>query len=156
MIIFDRIKQVRKVLKMSQKELANAIGVSQKDISLLENGKKEFIPRKYFEYFLYRGIDLNSLFYESTDIRFIEKISEANSKKSIKSNKKKNHLIKSQHRTLSVFQEDRKKYISQQEIPKIGEILNQVLEGKVVPVLDKISKNLGFLVEYLSRDKQPE
>ncbi|XOD67303.1 MAG: helix-turn-helix domain-containing protein [Flavobacteriales bacterium Tduv] len=156
MVIFEKIKQVRKVLKMSQKELAETIGVSQKDVSLLENGKKEFIPRKYFEYFLSQGIDLNSLFYEDTDVRFIEKMSKVNSKKSNRINKNKNYLIIGQHGTLPVFQEEQKKYIPQQEIFKIQEILSQVLKGNVVPVLDKICRNLEFLVEYFDEDKQPK
>lgn len=63
MQLHEKFKEIRKkLLKMSQSELAMAFDATQKDISLLENGKKEFIPNRYLEYLTSQEIDLNSLF----------------------------------------------------------------------------------------------
>jgi len=46
MQIYHRVKEARKLLKMTQKELSDAIGISQKDVSLLESGKKSLLTQK--------------------------------------------------------------------------------------------------------------
>jgi transcriptional regulator with XRE-family HTH domain len=58
------------LLKMTQKELSDAIGSSQKDVSLLESGKKSFIPNEYIQYLYTRNIDINSLYQEDGEVRF--------------------------------------------------------------------------------------
>lgn len=63
MQIHEKFREIRKkLLNMSQTDLAKAFKATQKDISLLENGKKEFIPNRYLTYLVSENIDLNSLF----------------------------------------------------------------------------------------------
>lgn len=69
MKLYKKLKDIRvKFLKMNQSDLALAVGSFQKDIPLLENGNKEFIPNEYLEYFVKEGIDLNSLFHPDEKI----------------------------------------------------------------------------------------
>ncbi len=72
--IFERLKQAREGLSLSQKDAAEESGVSQKDISLLENGKREFIPNRYILFLSNRGIDLNSIFNEKREVAFVHPI----------------------------------------------------------------------------------
>ena len=44
----ERFSQIRKELGLTQKEFADLLGVSQRDISKLERGKYKNIPQKYF------------------------------------------------------------------------------------------------------------
>jgi transcriptional regulator with XRE-family HTH domain len=63
-LISKQLKQARKLLNISQIEAASSSGISQRDISQLENGKKEFIPTPYIQYLNNCGIDLNTIFTE--------------------------------------------------------------------------------------------
>lgn len=68
----QKIKVIRvKLLNMNQSEFACAVGSKQKDVSLLEKGKKEFIPKRYLEYFAKEGVDLNSLFHPEKEVSFL-------------------------------------------------------------------------------------
>jgi len=71
MQIYHRVKEARKLLKMTQKELSDAIGISQKDVSLLESGKKSFIPTEYIQYLYTMNIDINSLYEKEGEVRFL-------------------------------------------------------------------------------------
>lgn len=55
-------RQARELLGLSQHQLAEACGLTQRDISQLENNKREFIPTPIIQYLHDAGIDLNSLF----------------------------------------------------------------------------------------------
>jgi len=59
-----KLKVVRNMLSLSQDEAAKFTGLSQRDISLLENGKREFTPTEYIYFLNNKGIDLNWLFNE--------------------------------------------------------------------------------------------
>lgn len=58
----DRLRQAREQTGLNQAETAKASGITQKDISLLEGGKKKFIPPEYIHFLYNQGIDLNWLF----------------------------------------------------------------------------------------------
>lgn len=58
----DRLKQARLQIGMNQEETAKTSGLTQKDISLLESGKKKFIPPEYIHFLYKNGTDLNWLF----------------------------------------------------------------------------------------------
>lgn len=62
MEVYYKIKQARELLNQTQTEFANNIGVTQKDVSKIENGDKKFIPNKYIEYLISQGFDMNTLF----------------------------------------------------------------------------------------------
>lgn len=63
MFIPDRLKEARALLGLSQAELAKAVSMQQKDISLHENKTtKVLIPVRYLSFLHTQGIDLNSLF----------------------------------------------------------------------------------------------
>jgi phage repressor protein C with HTH and peptisase S24 domain len=57
----DRIKQAREQTGLNQQEAAKLSGLIQKDISLLEAGKKKFIPTEYIQFLYKKGVDLNWL-----------------------------------------------------------------------------------------------
>jgi len=65
---YSRLKEARLLLNLSQAEIADKSGVSQRDISQLESGKKIFIPTSYIQFLNHSGIDLNSLFSEGQTI----------------------------------------------------------------------------------------
>ena len=60
--LFFNLKAARESLKLSQLEAANLAGLSQRDISDLETGKKKFVPTEYIQLLNSKGIDLNSIF----------------------------------------------------------------------------------------------
>jgi transcriptional regulator with XRE-family HTH domain len=57
-----KLRTIRQEFKMTQLELAQASGLSQRDISQLENGRKEGLPKEYIQFLHTRGVDLNWLF----------------------------------------------------------------------------------------------
>jgi transcriptional regulator with XRE-family HTH domain len=57
-----RLKIIRRKLNLSQEKFATSAGVLQKDVSLLESGRKKFIPNEYILYLSNQGVDLNWLF----------------------------------------------------------------------------------------------
>ncbi len=62
MSIPKRLKQSRKLLKLTQEEIAVEIKLKQKDVSRFENGKVKFIPNHYLVFLFEKGINLNWLF----------------------------------------------------------------------------------------------
>lgn len=62
--VFDKLKQARELLNLSQIEAATQAGLDQRDISKLENGKAKFIPSNYIQFLHGKGIDINSLYNE--------------------------------------------------------------------------------------------
>lgn len=64
MLIYNKLKIARKLLSLSQREIEECVGLSQRDISLLENGKKKFIPTEYIQFLNKKGIYLEGLFDE--------------------------------------------------------------------------------------------
>lgn len=60
----QKLREIRTRLNLKQEQMAQQAGLSQRDISLLENGKKEFIPTRYIRFLNSVGIDLNWLFSE--------------------------------------------------------------------------------------------
>lgn len=64
MLIYNKLKIARKLLSLSQREIEECVGLSQRDISLLENGKKKFIPTEYIQFLNKKGICLEGLFDE--------------------------------------------------------------------------------------------
>lgn len=68
MDVFEKIKEARELLGLSQSQFAKRIGVTQKDVSILEGGNKKFIPNKYIEYLLGQSFDLNSIFDDSRSL----------------------------------------------------------------------------------------
>ncbi|MEL6534476.1 MAG: helix-turn-helix domain-containing protein [Bacteroidota bacterium] len=58
----QKLREIRTTLNLKQDQMASKAGLSQRDISLLENGKKEFIPTRYMRFLNRAGINLNWLF----------------------------------------------------------------------------------------------
>lgn len=69
-LISRKLKQVRLLLGLSQEDAARSCGITQRDISQLETGKKVFIHTEYIQYLHSRGVDLNTLFSES-EVRYV-------------------------------------------------------------------------------------
>ena len=57
--IFNRLKESRVALDLNQGEIAAKIGYTQKDVSLIEHGKKKFIPNEYILFLRKNGININ-------------------------------------------------------------------------------------------------
>lgn len=65
MLIYNKLKSTRRVLSLSQSDIEIETGLSQRDISQLENGKKKFIPTAYIQFLNKKNIPLNLLFDDS-------------------------------------------------------------------------------------------
>lgn len=65
---WGKLKIIRELLGYSQAEIAQKTGINQKDISLLEGGKKKFIPMEYIHFLYNENIDINSVYDDNTDI----------------------------------------------------------------------------------------
>ena len=72
MILKDKLKAARKLLNLTQTEMAKGIGVPQKVISLIESGKRDHIPTEYFYFLIENNIDLNKLFLKDGSVEFIK------------------------------------------------------------------------------------
>ncbi|GAA3934872.1 helix-turn-helix transcriptional regulator [Hymenobacter algoricola] len=57
-----KLRAIRQQLGLTQAKAAEASGLSQRDVSQLENGRKEGIPKEYMQFLHSQGIDLNWLF----------------------------------------------------------------------------------------------
>lgn len=64
----NKLKIARGLIGHTQDNAARESGLMQKDVSLLENGKKEFIPNEYILYLKKHKIDLNSIFDEAIQL----------------------------------------------------------------------------------------
>ena len=86
LFIPEKLKKARVLLRLSQSELAEAVAMQQKDISLHENkSTKTLIPVRYLLFLYSKGIDINTLFDATTEVRLrppsipaVEQILEAN------------------------------------------------------------------------------
>ena len=63
--VFNKIKEIRKSLNLTQAEFATAAGVNASDVSKLENGEKKFIDIDIIQFLKKKGVDINKLFDES-------------------------------------------------------------------------------------------
>lgn len=72
MLIYSKLKSIRKVLSLSQSDIEIETGLSQRDISQLENGKKKFIPTAYIQFLNKKNIPLNLLFDDSFSLSDFE------------------------------------------------------------------------------------
>lgn len=86
MLIYSKLKSIRKVLSLSQSDIEIETGLSQRDISQLENGKKKFIPTTYIQFLNKKNIPLNLLFDDSFSLPDFE---EAIAALSVKEGKEK-------------------------------------------------------------------
>lgn len=68
-LINSKLRQARKLLNLTQKQCEDFSGVTQKDISRLESGTREFIPDEYLFFLNEKGIDLNSIFTYNTEVQ---------------------------------------------------------------------------------------
>ncbi len=79
--IHNRLKEARKVLNLNQLVIAADLGIQQKTISEIENGKILNIPNTYIYYFYQKGISLEWI-YENKAPMMTENInSTSNSEK---------------------------------------------------------------------------
>lgn len=59
--IFSRFKDARKALGYKQEDFAIKLGISQRDVSQIETGKRQFISPDIIQFMHKNGIDLNWL-----------------------------------------------------------------------------------------------
>ena len=67
---FNKLKEARFLLRLSQAEMAKKSGVSPRDISQLENGKKVFIHTSFLQFLNDAGFDLNTLYDDQVNLVF--------------------------------------------------------------------------------------
>lgn len=70
--INSKLKQARKLLGKTQEQCGKDSGINQKEISLLESGKREFIPNEYLFFLNEYGVDLNTIFEYNTEVSLKE------------------------------------------------------------------------------------
>lgn len=75
---WDKLKQIRELKGLSQGDASDISGLKQKDISLLETGKKKFIPEEYILFLYNLGVDINSLYIDNIPIVWRENIHDIN------------------------------------------------------------------------------
>jgi len=79
MLIYSKLKEIRKHLKLTQKQIQDETGLSQRDISQLENGEKKFIPTSYIQFLNNNKVPLNKLYDDNVSIKdFINFVSDTN------------------------------------------------------------------------------
>ncbi|UKJ06392.1 helix-turn-helix domain-containing protein [Solitalea lacus] len=66
---YSHLRVTREQLGLTQKEAANASGISQRDISQLESGLKKFFPLAYILFLNHNGVNLNILFSNTLNIQ---------------------------------------------------------------------------------------
>jgi len=59
----------RKFLNLSQMQIAEKCGLTQRDISQIENGKRVFIPTNLINFYYEEGIDINSIYNLNEEVR---------------------------------------------------------------------------------------
>jgi transcriptional regulator with XRE-family HTH domain len=59
---YKKLVLLRESMKIKQGDFADTLCTSQKELSLLESGKKTFLPKWYMSYLLNENYDFNSLF----------------------------------------------------------------------------------------------
>jgi len=65
----EKIKQSRVALGLTQVEFANALGVSQNDVSKIEGGQRKFIPNTYIAFLIDQGYDIHTLFDDKAQLK---------------------------------------------------------------------------------------
>lgn len=68
MLLYDKLKQARLLLKLTQKDIQESTGLSQRDISQLENGEKKFVHTAYIQFLNKKNIPLDALYDEKVSI----------------------------------------------------------------------------------------
>lgn len=82
MLIYSKLKIARVHIGVSQTDAAKDSGVTQRDISQLENGEKKFIPTEYIQYLNRNNIPLELLFNDNISEKYFQYELENISKKS--------------------------------------------------------------------------
>lgn len=72
-MIYSKLKTIRELLGLNQSDASLKSGIAQKDISLLESGKKKFIPQEYILFLYNSGVDLNTLYDDELEISLDKK-----------------------------------------------------------------------------------
>jgi transcriptional regulator with XRE-family HTH domain len=69
---FEKIREARVEIGLNQGEFASVLGVSQKEVSVLESGGKKFLPKKYIDFLMQKGYDINTLFNDEMPLKKLE------------------------------------------------------------------------------------
>jgi phage repressor protein C with HTH and peptisase S24 domain len=69
---YEKIKEARTQLSLNQADFADALGVSQNEVSKLEKGGKKFIPNSYISFLSEKGYDLNTLFDDNQPLKKLQ------------------------------------------------------------------------------------
>ena len=69
---YEKIKEARTQLSLNQADFADAVGVSQNEVSKLEKGGKKFIPNSYISFLSEKGYDLNTLFDDNQPLKKLQ------------------------------------------------------------------------------------
>ncbi|MDJ1466605.1 S24 family peptidase [Xanthocytophaga flava] len=75
-----RLKHCRVKLGLNQQTLSQRVKINQKDVSLIEAGKRKYIPEEYFLYLSSEGIDLNWLYTGKGEMYLKDTLQKYNSK----------------------------------------------------------------------------
>lgn len=122
MNLAEKLKAARKLFGDTQSVAGKKSGVAQRDISYLESGKKKYLPTEYILYLQKNGIDLNTLFEETKEMKTIEKDLEGIVKELQKQLSEKDELISLHKDAIKL----RDKKIIDLENKFVGEIVGEI------------------------------
>jgi len=69
MYTFEKIREVRVELGLTQADFASLMGVSQNNVSKFESGRTKFIPKSYIDFLVEKGYDINTLFDDEVPLK---------------------------------------------------------------------------------------
>lgn len=97
-----KLKIARELANVSQTEAAAMSGVNQKDISLLEAGKKKFIPNEYIQFLYKVGVDINTLFDDNQELSALKSADTPTISNTIDANNTSNTAVNTYKKALGI------------------------------------------------------
>ncbi len=67
MELHEKLKLIRKLLGLTQEQMAKQSNIPRKEISLLETGDRKFVPKEYIIFLIKNNIDINSLYDDAIE-----------------------------------------------------------------------------------------
>lgn len=122
MNLAEKLKTARKLFGDTQSVASKKSGVAQRDISYMEAGKKKYLPTEYILYLQKNGIDLNTLFDETKEMKTIGKDLSETVKELQKQLAEKDELISLHKDAIKL----RDKKIKELENNFVGEIVGEI------------------------------
>ena len=107
-LINSKIRESRSFLRLNQEEFAEKAGLTQFDVSALENDKKKFLPTPFLKFLVSKGIDLRKLLDDTIPLEEFRKDPTGNTVPSITESctlcEQKDYVIQALQNTIEAHQ----------------------------------------------------